>query len=168
MKYLFLMILFACTDIKQNEQGLSVSMFDENTIINPDIIINRAGSRIIEATSDTLVKNSNKEALLYGNVISDFYNDEGNHVSKLFADSAVIQQMTNNLNAFGNVQVVSDSGYMLFSNSILWDNQYKLILSKDSVMFTSSNNDTMYGVGFESDMDLTRAKVLKPHGVGGK
>lgn len=168
MKYLFLMILFACTDIKQNEQGLTVSMFDENTIINPDIIINRAGSRIIEATSDTLVKNSNKEALLYGNVISDFYNDEGNHVSKLFADSAVIQQMTNNLNAFGNVQVVSDSGYMLFSNSILWDNQYKLILSKDSVMFTSSNNDTMYGVGFESDMDLTRAKVLKPFGVGGK
>jgi len=32
-------------------------------------------------------------------------------------------------------------------------------------MFTSSNNDTMYGVGFESDMDLTKWKIKKPHGV---
>ena len=162
-------ILFvSCTTIDQDRSVETAKMFDENKIINPKIIINRSGNRIVQAQSDILIKNSSKEAHLYGNVISDFFDDGGMHVSKLYADSAVIQQKTNNLNAFGNVEVISDSGYKLFSNSIVWDNQYQLILSKDSVMFTSNNQDTMYGIGFESDMDLTRAKVLKPYGVGGK
>ena len=52
MKYLLIIFLFGCTDISQNEQELTVSMFDENKIINPDIIISRSGSRIIEAKSD--------------------------------------------------------------------------------------------------------------------
>ena len=65
----------------------------------------------------------------------------------------------------GNVQVFSDSGYALFSHSILWDNQYKLILSHDSVMFTSTNHDTMYGIGFESDIDLVRFKIFQPFGI---
>ena len=168
MIYLWFILLFSCTEIKEDYEINRVDMFDENKITNPKIIINRSGNPIIKANSDMLIKNSNKEALLFGNVVSDFYNDDGMHVSKLFADSATIQQSTNNLNAFGNVQVFSDSGYTLFSHSILWDNQYKLILSHDSVMFTSANHDTMYGIGFESDMDLTRAKVLKPYGIGGK
>jgi hypothetical protein len=54
---------------------------------------------------------------------------------------------------------------MLYANSILWDNQYKIIESKDSVMFTTIEGDTMYGVGFESDMDLTKWKIYKPNGV---
>ena len=168
MIILCFILFISCTTIDEDRSAETVRMFDENKITNPKIIINRSGNRIVEAQSDILIKNSNKEAHLYGNVISDFFNDGGVHVSKLYADSATIQQNTNNLNAFGNVEVVSDSGYKLFSNSIIWDNQYQLILSKDSVMFTSNNQDTMYGIGFESDMDLTRAKVLKPYGIGGK
>ena len=165
---LCVILFLSCSVIEEDKYAETVKMFDENKITNPKIIINRSGNRIVEAQSNILIKNSNKEAHLYGNVVSDFFDDAGVHVSKLYADSAVIQQNTNNLNAFGNVEVVSDSGYKLVSNSIVWDNQYQLILSKDSVMFTSSNKDTMYGIGFESDMDLTRAKVLKPYGVGGK
>ena len=165
MIYVLFILLFSCTEIKEDYKINRVDMFDENKITNPKIIINRSGNPIIKANSNMLIKNSNKEALLFGDVISDFYNDEGKHVSKLFADSATIQQSTNNLNAFGNVKVISDSGFTLFSHSILWDNQYKLILSHDSVMFTSADNDTMYGVGFESDMDLTKWKIKKPRGI---
>ena len=69
------------------------------------------------------------------------------------------------MHAYGDVKVISDDSVKLFSNSILWDNHYKLITSHDSVMFTSSDNDTMYGVGFESDMDLTKWKIKKPRGI---
>ena len=41
----------------------------------------------------------------------------------------------------------------------------EFIESKDSVMFTTTQGDTMYGVGFESDMDLTEWKIYRPTGV---
>ena len=37
--------------------------------------------------------------------------------------------------------------------------------SNDSVMFTNSFKDTMYGIGFESDIDLTHSKIFKPFGI---
>ena len=95
---------------------------------------------------------------------SPIFDEQGLHISQLTSDSAHIDQKTNNPHAYGNVRVISDDSVKLFSNSILWDNHYKLITSHDSVMFTSSNNDTMYGVGFESDMDLTKWKIYKPTG----
>ena len=32
-------------------------------------------------------------------------------------------------------------------------------------MFINLENDTLYGIGFESDMDLTEFKITKPRGV---
>ena len=61
--------------------------------------------------------------------------------------------------------MVSDSGFILLSDRIFWNNQYKLVTSQDSVIFTTPNEDTLYGVGFESDIDLTHAKVYKPFGI---
>jgi hypothetical protein len=37
--------------------------------------------------------------------------------------------------------------------------------TKDSVMITTIEKDTLYGVGFESDSDLQNWKILKPSGV---
>ena len=61
--------------------------------------------------------------------------------------------------------MVSNDSVKLFSNSILWDNHYELITSRDSVTFTTSSGDTMHGIGFESDMDLTKWKIKKPRGI---
>ena len=46
--------------------------------------------------------------------------------------------------------------------------QYKLVISNDSVQFTTLQNDTLYGIGFESDMDLTHWKIIQPTGVTGR
>mgnify|MGYP004292292539 CR=1 FL=1 len=63
--------------------------------------------------------------------------------------------------ARGNVTVESDNGYVLLSNSIVWDDRYGVISSKDSVVFFSAEGDTMYGVGFESDSDLDNIRDHK-------
>jgi len=137
----------------------------DNEISNPKIKIFQEHNKVIYATANRLLKNEGKDAILVGNVISNFFNDSGIHISTLYSDSAIVESFSNNLRAFGNVKVVSDSGYTLFSDKIYWNNQYKLVTSDDSVMFTNSYRDTMYGVGFESDMDLTRSKIFKPFGV---
>ena len=165
MIFFVLIFLMGCTETGEEVARRNTSMFNQNEIENPEIIISRENTRIVKAVSKHLMKNGNEDALLTGNVKADFYNDLGEHVSILYSDSAKINQRTNNLLATGNVHVESDSGFSLYSNSILWDNQYKIIESKDSVMFTTTEGDTMYGVGFESDMDLTKWKIYKPTGV---
>jgi lipopolysaccharide assembly outer membrane protein LptD (OstA) len=165
MIFFVLIFLMGCAETGEEVARKNTSMFNENEIENPEIIISRENTRIVKAVSKHLMKNGNEDALLTGNVKADFYNDLGEHVSILYSDSAKINQRTNNLRATGNVHVESDSGFTLYANSILWDNQYKIIESKDSVMFTTIEGDTMYGVGFESDMDLTKWKIYKPNGV---
>ncbi|PCH58004.1 MAG: hypothetical protein COC11_03985, partial [Candidatus Neomarinimicrobiota bacterium] len=91
--------------------------------------------------------------------------EDGKHMSVLYPDSARINEQSNNLHANGNVFVVSDSGYTLITSKILWDNRYRMIIAEDSVMFTTTDGDTLYGVGFESDMDLERWKIYKPFGI---
>jgi len=165
MIVLFLILFMGCAEISEEVARRNIDMFNENEIENPEIIISRENIRIVKATSRHLMKNGNDDALLTGNVRADFYNDMGEHMSILYSDSAKINQRTNNLRATGNVHVVSDSGFTLYANTILWDNQYKIIESKDSVMFTTTEGDTIYGIGFESDMDLTNWKIYKPTGV---
>lgn len=165
MMLLFFILFMGCTETGDQVARRNSSMFNESEIENPEIIISRENIRIVKATSKHLIKNGNEDALLTGNVKADFYNDLGEHVSILYSDSAKINQRTNDLWATGNVKVESDGGFTLYANTILWDNHYKVIESKDSVMFTTTQRDTMYGVGFESDMDLTKWKIYKPTGV---
>ena len=54
---------------------------------------------------------------------------------------------------------------MAMSNKLIWDNQYKIVFSDDSVMFKNQDNDTLYGGGFESDINLSNWKIFNPIGV---
>jgi hypothetical protein len=67
--------------------------------------------------------------------------------------------------AIGNVVVVSDSGVTLFTDSLLWNSIDSLITTDDTVMFITENNDTLNGVGFQSNADLTHYKFYDVSGV---
>ena len=160
----FILFLFACSDRGEDYSPKSYLAYD-NEISHPKISIYQDKHLVVRSTSKKLLKNDNDDAILVGNVVADFYNDQGLHRSRLYSDSARVENISNNLRALGNVRVVSDSGYVLFSNEIYWNNQYKLVTSDDSVMFTNLDLDTLYGVGFESNMDLTNSKIYKPYGI---
>ena len=174
VKYSFALLLgisfvsFSCHSIADKENdSVSKEMF-ENEIWNPFIILSRKENKMIQAKSTKLYQQKNESALLIGNVEVDFFNDSGAHISILYADSARINEHSNDLNASGNVYVVSDSGYTLSTSKIVWDNNYKMIVAEDSVMFTTYEGDTLYGVGFESDSDLEEWRIYKPLGISRK
>ena len=158
-------LIISCSKRVENINDNSTQELIENEIWNPIIILTREETKLIRAKSDKLYKNTNEMALLVGNVVVDFYNNEGNHISILYSDSARIDEQSNNLHANGNVYVVSDSGYTLSTTKLLWDNRYEMIVAGDSVMFTHTAGDTLYGIGFESDIDLERFKIFKPFGI---
>ena len=157
--FLFL-FLFSCGSESNVELESETTQLYDNEITNSKINIYQEQNIVIKSTSDRLLKNDGEDTMLVGSVVSKFFNDEGVHISTLYSDSAVVESISNNLKAYGNVKVVSDSGYTLLSNQINWDNQYKLITSKDSVLFTDRSNTTVRGVGFKSDMNLTNYKIF--------
>ena len=164
--WLILASLFiSCSSRGEADNSDSTEELIENEIWNPLIILSREESRVVAAKAEKLYKSSNEQALLVGSVEIDFFSEEGDHISILYSDSAQINDQSNNLHANGNVFVVADSGYTLTTSKILWDNRYKMIIAKDSVMFTTTEGDTMYGVGFESDIDLDQWRIFRIYGV---
>ena len=161
---IFVFLLFCSNNISEKDSSPSKEIF-ENEIWDPFIVLTREEKKIVTAKSKKLYKKSNEMALLVGNVQADFFNESGEHISILYSDSAKINEKNNNLYASGNVLVVSDSGYTLVTNQILWDNRYRMIIAEDSVMFTTYDGDTLYGVGFESDMDLNHWRISRPFGI---
>ena len=67
--------------------------------------------------------------------------------------------------AIGNVVVVSDSGVTLFTDTLAWDNVKENVFTDDPVKFITDSQDTLYGIGFESDVELNNWKILNPTGV---
>ena len=165
--YLMVSLLscFSCHSLSETNTNKSSIKVMDNEMWNPLIILTQKEKKIVKARSEKLYKNNNDLALLVGDVEVDFYNEEGSRISMLYADSARINERTNDLNAIGNVFVVSDSGYTLSTNQLSWNNGYKMIMSEDSVTFTTSEGDTLHGVGFESDSDLEEWRIFKPFGI---
>ena len=166
LTWMILITLFiSCSSRWESDNSDTTEELNENEIWNPLIILSREETKIVTAKAEKLYKNSDEMSLLVGNVKVDFFGEEGEHNSILYSDSAQINEQSNNLHANGNVFVVSDSGYTLTTNKILWDNRYKMIIAEDSVMFTTTEGDTMYGVGFESDMDLDQWRIFRIFGI---
>ena len=159
--FIFLLFIFSCGSESETQLESTAEQMYDNEILNPRITIHQEENIVIHSTSNKLFKDEGEDAILVGKVVSKFFNDDGAHISTLYSDSAIVENISNNLRAYGNVRVISDSGYTLISEEIMWDNQYKLITSENSVTFTDKSNTTVKGVGFESDMDLTNYKIFK-------
>ena len=75
-----------------------------------------------------------------------------------------MNEKTNDLVAEGNVVVVSDSGVTLYTELLRWDHKKERILS-DVFIKLVSEQDTLTGIGFESDSDLENWTIFEPSGV---
>ena len=116
--------------------------------------------------SGHLEKYNDKEFILLDqNVDADFFNEEEVFTTNLKSLVAEIDEEEDFLVAIGNVVVVTDSGVTLFTDTLSWDNQKEKVFTSDSVIFITEKKDTLYGIGFESDIELNNWKILQPTGV---
>lgn len=110
--------------------------------------------------------NDRQESLLDTNVIVDFMSPSGNRAARLTADSARVDNRTNNMWAKGKVIVISDSSHTrLETTLLLWDNTRRKIYSTEYVKITRPGEVIEGGVGFESDEYLKNYRIFKVSGV---
>ena len=134
-----------------------------------NIILTDQGMIRAKVMSGHLEKYNEKEfILLDSSVTVDFFDSEEQHTSVLTSNKAEVNQSSNDMKAIGNVVAVSDSGISLYSNTLIWDSKNEKLRTKDKIMITTLDEDTLYGIGFESDSDLENWKIINPSGVTGR
>lgn len=159
-------LLAGCSGDQEKGEGLTRSDFPDQESWNPTIILTREGKKRAVVESGHLAKyNDAQEVILDDRITADFFSTLEKHMSRLTSEEARVFEATDNLLALGNVVVVSDSGVTLHTDSLYWDSRGEKITTPDSVMLTTQTGDTLYGIGFESNVDLTRWKIFEPWGV---
>jgi LPS export ABC transporter protein LptC len=133
-----------------------------------DVIItltNEGAKRAVIRSGHLEKYNKRQYILLDQNVDADFFNKKEIYTTNLISNIAEVDEEEDFMVAIGDVVVVSDSGVTLFTDTLSWDNVREKVFTNDSVVFITENQDTLYGIGFESDVELNNWKILKPTGV---
>ncbi len=99
-------------------------------------------------------------------VIMNFY-DKGEHSGRLTADSGAVYASTKNVVAIGRVVIVSDSGLSMRTEKVEWNEQKQRLFADGRVTLTTQE-DTLYGVEFESDRSLANWKMRSASGLSGR
>ena len=131
--------------------------------------------QVMENTTITFTEEGVKSAVIYATYLEvyekldlkkakgvqvDFYDQDGNHTSVLVADSGLIQEKRQNLEALGNVVVTTEEGIKLETSSLRWDPQKRKIMTDDFVKITRKK-DVVTGYGLEADEELKHLVIKK-------
>ena len=103
--------------------------------------------------------------LLDQKVEVDFFDLEEKHTSRLTSQLAEVDEKSDFMRAIQNVVVKSDSGVTLYTDTLSWDLSLEMIYTDNPVRITTEKQDTLYGFGFESDVQMNHWKILHPSGV---
>ena len=163
---LFLIFQFACQSNELQKSGETRQGRPDAESWDEVITLTNKGAKRGVIRSGHLEKyNENEFIMLDQNVDADFFNEEEVFTTNLKYLVAEIDEEEDFLVAIGNVVVVTDSGVTLFTDTLSWDNQKEKVFTSDSVVFITEKKDTLYGIGFESDIELNNWRILQPTGV---
>lgn len=101
-----------------------------------------------------------QETKMSRGIVVYFYNDKGIQTTTLTANEGKVNEQTYDLEARGDVLVVSDDSTRLRSERLFWNNKRRLIHTPDFVSVTSPR-EKVQGQGFESDQRLRNYRIFK-------
>ena len=90
----------------------------------------------------------------------DFFDAEGTLYSTLTADRGEVDQRTNDLQARGNVRIVTKNGVAMETDSLRFMNRSGKIFS-DGFVKVTRQGDVLTGFGFESDATLEHFRLSR-------
>ena len=164
--FLFLILvlfIFSCSEEKVKpavDLTLTEERIPDYESWKTEIIFSSQG--VLEAVlfADHLQKFEEDHTTFLDSVKVDFYDEDGNKTTVLTSNKARVDDITKNMFATENVVVKSDSGVVLKTEELTWQNKIQKITSDQFVTITSPA-ETIQGYGFESDQGLRNYKIFK-------
>ncbi len=158
-----ILLLFACSRIDESELDAKWAEPDQQSW--NAVLTMTQGETLSARVYAGRMKQFNQTGEVYigDSMRVDFYNQQGFHTSFLIADSGIINEKKQNLIAIGNVEFRSDSGYVMFTDKLFWQNDSNIVYT-DGDIELFSETDTLYGTGFTSDVRLENWTIDKPKG----
>lgn len=163
---IFLLFLLSCTSRDENKETISRDGLPDQETWKVTITLTYNGVVRSIVRSGHLEKFDEKQYILLDqNVDADFFDEEGNHTTNLKSVIAEVEEGNDFMRAMENVVVVSDSGVTLYTDTLVWDSKEEVIYTDNNVILTTEKGDTLYGIGFESDIAMENWRIIKPSGV---
>ncbi len=165
LKYFIIILLFvfSCTKIPQEKKENNVAVPDQESW-NSTTFISTKGMKKARIFSGHLLKYENSGDIFLGDSVNvDFFNKQGKHVSVLISDSGVVNEISQNLRAIGNVVLISDTGYTMHTDELIWYSDSEKVFTEGEIELFAAE-DTLYGAGFTSDVKLENWTITDPHG----
>ncbi|MBU1101441.1 MAG: LPS export ABC transporter periplasmic protein LptC [Bacteroidetes bacterium] len=125
-----------------------------------EVIFSELGDIQAILFTDHLRKYDSEKTTYLQGVKIDFYDEEGNPSTKLTSLKGRVDDITKNMFAIDSVVVKSDSGIVLETNQLTWQNKIRRITTDEFVTITSPD-ERIEGYGFESDQSLKNYKIYK-------
>ena len=162
---LLVITLAACSDLTESDRETldKDNLSPDQEGWNSKAVITAKGVVEAELYSKHLMRWNNQKLTTFGQGLRVEFYEKGKHNATLTSDSGEVRGNTNNLSAFGNVLIVSDSGLTMQTQKIYWDDQKQLVFADGFVTLTSVE-DTLNGYGFESNKDLSNWKMKNAYG----
>jgi len=163
---LLIIFLIACSKKSNESRLLNGESFPDQESWGVTIILTDSSIERARIQSGHLEKYNEKQYILLDDTVRvDFFNKAEDHVAVLNSLKAEVDQNTNNMKAIGDVVAISDSGITLYTDTLYWNAKQEKMNTNDSVMITTNYEDTLYGIGFQSDSDFKNWEIIKPSGV---
>jgi LPS export ABC transporter protein LptC len=102
---------------------------------------------------------SRNETLIDSGLVVDFFGRDGEHTSTLTAKRGRVDDVHKDLEAFDDVVFRSDSGTVVETEYIFWENLNRKVRGDRFVTITSPA-EKLQGYGFEADQDLKNYTVF--------
>jgi LPS export ABC transporter protein LptC len=142
-------------------QGIDTKHGPQQESWHSTVIISDSGKVQAKIIAGYIRKFDNpQETLLDSGVVVYFFNDDGKQTTTMTARRGKVNELSYDIDAFGNVLVVSDDSTRLRSERLFWDNRRRLIHTPDYVSIVSPK-EKVQGQGFESDQRLSNYRIFK-------
>jgi len=152
----FLLLTAACTTTEDNTAPTSkAEKTPDQESWNSKIILSEEGIvRCIIYAGHLQQFEAEEIAEIDEGMEVDFFDEQGEHTSRLTAREGTVSQKTKDLHASGDVVIVSDDGVRLMTQHIRWDNARQKILAPGEVTL-STDQGTETGAGLEADANFS-------------
>ncbi len=159
---LTLFVLFACGENDEiKAPGVQAGTEADSSVIRPDqefkdaqIFLYDKDRMTTDIKAGYIEKYEKQDSTLAWHLEVFFYDSTGTQKSHLVADSGLIREEVNLMDAYGHVKIISDDSAKLFSQHLNYNSGENLITTDSFVTIITQAGDTVQGYGFEADPKL--------------